>query len=101
MRSTTSLLRSVGSSYGFSFWSSLTSASKCLSVYAVSPRTSGLMTPDGDGSRMSSQSFSDGELLDHLSKLFNRAARVPDHARALHEVRYTERRKETSGSTRR
>jgi hypothetical protein len=38
---------------------------KMLEVYAVSPRTSGFMTPDGNGSRMSGQSFSDRRIFDH------------------------------------
>src|SRR6266566_6066733 len=100
-RSATSRLRSAGNSYGFSFWSSLTSASKCLRVYAVRPRTSGFMTPDSDRSRMSSQSFSDRKLLDHFSKTLDRAARVPNDARAFQKIRHAERRKKPRGPVRR
>src|SRR5262249_14859437 len=93
-RSTTCRLRSGGSSYGFSFWSSLTSASKCLSVYAVRPRTSGLMAADGDGSRMSSQSFSNRELCDHCSEFASHASRISNSASTLQEIRQAQRRKE-------
>src|SRR5262249_39955206 len=93
-RSTTSCLRSTGNSYGFSFWSSFTSAAKCSRAYAVRPRTSGFMTPDEDGSRMCSQSFGDCEFLNHFSKTLDGAAGIANNACALHKVRHAERRKE-------
>src|SRR5215475_9337192 len=93
-RSTTSCLRSIGNSYGFSFWSSFTLAAKCSRVYAVRPRTSGFMTPDEDGSRMCSQSFGDCEFLNHFSNTLDSAAGITNNARALHKVRHAERGKE-------
>src|SRR5262245_3509387 len=100
-RSAISFFNSGGSSYGFSFWSSFTSALKCLSVYAVSPRTSAFMTSDGDRSRMSCESFSDRKLLDHLSKLLNRSSRVSNDACTFHETGHAERRKKPGCPVRR
>src|SRR5438552_2575812 len=89
-RSTTSRLRSAGSSYGFSFWSTLTSASKCLRVYADNPRTSGFMTSDCDGFGMSGQSFGNGKLFDHLPETFDGSARITNNARAFEKIRYAQ-----------
>src|SRR5262245_52233 len=100
-RSTTSRLRSAGNSNGFSFWSNLTSASKCLRVYAVRPRTSGFITPDGDRSCMSSQSFSDRELLNHRPELLDCAPGIADDTGPFHKVRHAQGRKESRCPVRR
>src|ERR1700752_1729488 len=56
------------------------------------------MTSDGDRSCMSCQSFSDRELLDHLSELFDCTSGIPNHACTFYKIRHTKRRKEPGRS---